>query len=81
VPRRIALFLPLGFAQGPIRGRRYPVEALCEPGVDIQSQGRMRQTGEGALIEGHGVGLAAGHFHKSGSPIPPKHPQEARKGP
>jgi len=37
------------------------VEALCKPSVDVQSQGRMGQPGEGSFIEGDGVVLEAGH--------------------
>ena len=38
----------------------HPVQPLCEPSVDVQSRGRMRQPCESTLIQRHGVVLEAG---------------------
>ena len=35
---------------------RNAVQALGEPGVDIEAHGRMGQAGDGAFVEGHGMG-------------------------
>jgi len=38
----------------------YPVEALCEPGVEVQSHGRMREASKRPFVERYGVFLQAG---------------------
>ena len=36
----------------------YPVEALCEPGVEVQSHGRMREASKRPFVERYGIGSA-----------------------
>jgi len=38
---------------------RYPVQPLCQPSIEVQSQGRVCQSRKGALIQRHGVVLKA----------------------